>query len=90
MSRSVHPPAGRSSSSPPPVVPFSVSPWGRYRDVAAYSGFSIAHIEKAAYSGQLKSHGHGKGRRFHRDDIDDWMRRGAKATAAEIERAVVA
>ena len=77
----------------PPVqnpVPFAASPWGKYRDAAAYTGFSIPHIEKAAYSGQLKSHGEGKGRRFHRDDVDEWIRRGAKATAVELETAGVA
>lgn len=55
------------------------SPWMLYAGVKAYTGFSVAHIEKATYSGQLKSHGEGKGRRFHRDDVDDWIRRGAKA-----------
>ena len=61
--------------------PFTISPWGKYSDVSTYSGFSISHIEQAAYSGNLKSHGDGKRRRFHRDDVDAWMSRGAKAAA---------
>ena len=59
--------------------PFAHSPWGKFRDVIAYTGFSLSHIEKSAASGALLSHGTGKGRRFHRDEVDQWMRAGAKS-----------
>jgi hypothetical protein len=72
-------------------VPFQHSPWGKYADAMAYSGFSRAHVEKAAYSGQLKSNdAPGKGRRFHRDWLDDWMRRGAPAAKPNDGKAVAA
>jgi excisionase family DNA binding protein len=48
----------------------------RYREASAYSSFSIPHLEAAAYSGALKSHGDGKRRRFHRDDLDAWVKEG--------------
>lgn len=87
MSRAVVPVANGQSSA---FVPFHHSPWGKYADAMAYSGFSRAHVEKAALGGQLKTIGEGKGRRFHRDDVDVWMRRGAPAAKSNDRKAVAA
>jgi hypothetical protein len=73
----------QSSGSPPQFIPFAHTPWGKYRDVIAYSGFSDTHVENAAYAGLLKSSGEGTRRRFHRDDVDAWMRRGSPAKLTE-------
>jgi hypothetical protein len=57
--------------------PFLKSPWGRYADVVAYTGFSLSHVETAALSGELHSKGERKRRRFRRDWCDEWLERGA-------------
>lgn len=84
--RSVTSPANSGQSTISPALGFTASPWGRYADVIAYSGFGIAHVEKATYSSELKSSGDGPRRRFHREDVDDWMRRGAPAGVASSSR----
>jgi hypothetical protein len=72
-------------------IPFQHSPWGTYRDAMAHCKYSRAHIEKAVYSGHLQTIGEGKGRRFNREWVDDWMRRGAPVPkVAEPETAGVA
>ena len=58
--------------------------WLKYAGVAERAGCSVPHVEKAAYSDQLKSYGTGRNRRFTAADVDDWIKRGMPTKAITV------
>ncbi|PXY25167.1 hypothetical protein BAY59_24390 [Prauserella coralliicola] len=53
--------------------------WMGTAGVSRYAGVHAKSVEKAARKGSLRGYQNGANGtwRFHRDDVDDWMRRGA-------------
>lgn len=52
----------------------TMSPYLDYGEAAAYCRVHRTTLWRAVKSGALKASGNGRAVRFHRDDLDKWMR----------------
>jgi excisionase family DNA binding protein len=50
------------------------SPYLDYRRASEYCGVSVTTLWRAMKRGNLRASGPGSAVRFHRDDLDTWMR----------------
>jgi excisionase family DNA binding protein len=56
--------------------------WLTAGQVATHASVSVRHVRRATASGNLPSTGEGRTRRYARAEVDEWVRRGARAGAA--------
>lgn len=52
----------------------TASPYLNYEQAAAYTNVDKTTLWRAVKSGALRASGPGRAVRFHRDDLDEWMR----------------
>lgn len=52
--------------------------WLSYAEAERYTGVHRTTIWRAVKAGELKASGPGRAVRFHRDDLDEWMRGAEK------------
>jgi excisionase family DNA binding protein len=55
------------------------TPWLSYREAEAYIGVERTTIWRAVRAGKLQAGRAGRAVRFHRDDLDTWLRSEAPA-----------
>ena len=68
-------PTADTDEAPPPVA-VPDGPWMTTREAAAYTRFSVDSIKKMASHGRIPVHKQGRRNRYHKDELDRWLRTG--------------
>ena len=64
----------RDAKGEPMEATATASPYLSYEEAARYCNVACTTIWRAKKSGALRASGPGTAVRFHRDDLDNWMR----------------
>jgi len=55
----------------------TASPWMTYPEAEKYTGLERTTLYRAVRRGELRVGGVNRAPRFHRDDLDSWLRSGS-------------
>ncbi len=60
--------------------------WLNAEEVAAYTGLALATVRTKTCRGQIPTHKIGRTPRYHRDEIDSWIRNGGRMEGLNIQQ----